>query len=233
MDGKILLIDDEADLLKVYRTILERSGYSVVTAESARDGLRAAIDSRPDLVVCDVSMPGGDGVSLCRKLRTDPRTQGMPVILYSGVHKEAMEQIQALELGADDYLSKPVPPGVLTAKVRAILRRCARLTAPVKAALKAHGLELDLDARKAALKGRALPLTRKEFDLLHAFLRQPGRVLSIPYLLETVWGYDPADYNDPHTVGVHVSSLRRKLGEVLSRRIVSVPALGYRFEAAS
>jgi two-component system alkaline phosphatase synthesis response regulator PhoP len=111
------------------------------------------------------------------------------------------------------------------------LRRCAAGAAPPKTTLNAYGLQIELDARTVKRKGKALPLTRKEFDLLTVFLRRPNQVLSIQYLLETVWNYDPADYNDPHTVGVHISSLRKKVGAPVAKRIVSVPSLGYRFDA--
>jgi DNA-binding response OmpR family regulator len=227
--AKILIVDDEKDFLTIYREFLEKEGFTVVTAACSRDGLLAAVDSHPDVIVCDVSMPGGDGVELCRALKADRRTQPMPVILMSGVHKKLQEQIHGIELGADDYLPKPFSPSLLATKVRALLRR--RAPEEAAAPLRSHGLVLDQDARLATLKGRRLPLTRKEFDLLTLFVTRPGHVMSAQYLLETVWGYDLADYNDPHTVGVHVSSLRKKLGPPLAGRIVAVPALGYRFDA--
>ncbi|MDE1977173.1 MAG: response regulator transcription factor, partial [Elusimicrobia bacterium] len=155
--------------------------------------------------------------------------RGIPVILMSGVHKGEPDQTEGLDQGADDYLGKPFSTGLLAAKIRAVLRRHAAFDGP-RAKVKYHDLELDLEARTASLKGRLVDLTRKEFDLLETFLRKPRRILGVPYLLETVWGYDPADYNDPHTVGVHVSSLRKKLGGALADKIVGVRGLGYRFD---
>jgi len=229
MRYKILIVDDEADNLAVLKAILAREGFSVVQARSAREAMLAAVDSRPDLVISDVSMPEVDGVSLCQHLKKDRRTRSIPVILVSGVHKGDADQVKGIERGADDYLPKPFSAGLLFAKIQAVLRRYA---APeeLKEQLKGAGLSVDVQARTVNLRGRRATLTRKEFDLLTTFLRKPGRVLSVPYLLETVWGYDPADYNDPHTVGVHISSLRKKLGPKLGRKVASVSGLGYRFD---
>lgn len=229
MRYKILLVDDEKDGLTVLKGMLEGEGFSVVTAGSAREALLAANDSQPDLILSDVAMPAEDGLTLVGRLKNGKRTASIPVILMSGVHKGDADQIEGIEKGADDYIPKPVSPGLLFAKVRAVLRRYA---APeeLHKVLKVNGLLLDAQARVVQSKGRRISLTRKEFDLLATFLRKPGRVLSVAYLLETVWGYDPADYNDPHTVGVHISSLRKKLGSALGEKIASVSGLGYRFE---
>lgn len=226
---KVLLVDDDSDNRLVFRHRLEADGFSVVEAASATEGFAAAIDSRPDLVLTDVAMPDGDGLTLCRKLRGDKRTQRVPIIMMSGVHNKEDEQLAGIEEGADDYLPKTYPPRLLAAKLRSLLRRFA---APDELGdqLKQEGLVLDVQARTVAYKGKRVALTRKEFDLLTTFLRKPGQVLTNNFLLETVWNYDPADYNDPRTIQTHVSSLRRKLGDKLADRIVSVPGLGYRFE---
>lgn len=227
---RILLVDDEADNRRVYGDVLEAEGYAVKRVPNAREAFEAAVEAAPDLILSDVSMPGGDGLSLLAKLRADKRTARVPVVLMSGVHKGSDDQAEGLDQGADDYLPKPVTPALIRAKVAAVLRRYG---APEELGekLKTHGLVLDVAARTATISGRRVPLTRKEFDLLTTFLRKPGRVLSVPFLLETVWGYDPADYSDPHTIGVHVSTLRRKIGAKLAARIVAVPGLGYRFDA--
>lgn len=226
---RILLIDDEADIRRVYGDLLEAGGYAVSRAANVREGFAAARKSVPDLVLSDVSMPGGDGFSLLAKLRAEKATARVPVVLMSGVRKGTADQAEGLDQGADDYLSKPVSPVLIRAKVAAVLRRYG---APEELGdtLKAHGLVLDVVARTVTVSGKRVRLTRKEFDLLTTLLRKPGQVLSVPFLLETVWGYDPADYSDPHTIGVHVSTLRRKIGAKLAQRIVAVPGLGYRFE---
>jgi two-component system alkaline phosphatase synthesis response regulator PhoP len=228
--GRILLVDDEADNLRTYAGLLKAEGYAVRTASGADAALAAALESVPDLVLSDVSMPGGDGLSLLARLRAEKKTARVPVILMSGLRKGADDQADGLDQGADDYLPKPVSARLLSARIAAVLRRYGS-PAELGERLREEGLELDVGARTVEIGGKRVPLTRKEFDLLTVFLRKRGRVLSIPFLLEAVWGYDPADYSDPHTVGVHVSTLRRKIGRRLGARIVALPGLGYRFEA--
>ncbi len=225
----ILVVDDGSDNRKIYCDLLEQAGYSVRSAPSADKALSAAQAAPPDLILSDVAMPGGGGLELVARLRSDPRTARVPVILMSGVHTDADEQAEGLEQGADDYLAKPVPPQLLRAKVAAVLRR---YSAPkeLDTRLKAEGLTLDVAARTVTVRGRRVALTRKEFDLLTALLRRQGEALTIAYLLETVWGYDPETYSDPHTVAAHVWTLKRKIGEKLAARIVAVPGVGYRFD---
>ncbi len=227
---RILLVDDEADNLRVYGGLLKAEGYGVRLASGVEEALAAAAESPPDLVISDVSMPKGGGLRLLARLRAEPATARVPVVLMSGVRTDSGDQAEGLDQGADDYLQKPVPARLLTAKIAAVLRRYGS-PAELGETLLEEGLVLDVAARTVELGGRRVPLTRKEFDLLTTFLRKRGRVLSIPYLLETVWGYDPADYCDPHTVGVHVSTLRRKIGRKIGARIVALPGLGYRFES--
>jgi two-component system phosphate regulon response regulator PhoB len=216
-------------MLTAYRGLLEQAGFTVLTAGSAREAQAAALDSRPDLVLSDVAMPDGDGRSLTAALKGDAATAAIPVVLMSGAYKEEEHQAEGLEVGADDYLPKPASPRLLVARLRAVLRR-ASAPGELAEALKAEDIALDVASRVVTRAGKRVPLTRKEFDLLTTFLRRPARVLSIPYLLETVWGYDPAEYNDPRTVTVHVSSLRAKLGKVFGARLASVPGLGYRLD---
>lgn len=229
---KVLLVDDEPDMLTAYRGLLEGAGFSVSVASSAAEALAAARASRPDLVLSDVAMPAGDGRSLTAQLRADPATRSIPIVLMSGAFKEEEDQAEGLEAGADDYLPKPASPRLLAARLRAVLRR-AEAPEELGRTLEADGLRLDVAARVLERSGKRIPLTRKEFDLLTTFLRRPGRVLTPAFLLETVWGYDPADYNDPRTVTVHVSSLRKKVGSPLADRLVSVPGVGYRLEPPS
>ncbi len=227
--SRILLVDDEADNRRVYGAVLEAGGYAVTRATNAQEAFASALESVPDLILSDVSMPGGDGLTLLAQLRAEKKTARVPVVLMSGVHTGAGEQADGLDQGADDYLPKPVAPALICAKIAAVLRRYG---APEELGeqLKAQGLVIDVSARTVKVSGKSVALTRKEFDLLTTFLRKPGRVLSAPFLLETVWGYDLADYSDPHTVGVHVSTLRRKIGSKIADRIVAVPGLGYRFD---
>ncbi|MBI5211648.1 MAG: response regulator transcription factor [Elusimicrobia bacterium] len=225
---KILVVDDDADFRNFLRLFLAEAGHSVFTAPSVREALLAAVDSAPDIVISDVQMPEDDGFELCRRLKADPRTARIPIVLMSGASKEARDQLEGFGLGVDDYLLKPFEPAILLAKALAVLRRYAA-TEELRELVKAGGLELDVQARTVSCRGRPVALTRKEFDLLIALLRKPGRVLSPLFLLEAVWGHDPADYNDPRTVKVHVSSLRKKLPAAFSRRLQTVPGVGYRF----
>lgn len=228
--AKILLVDDEADNRRIYGDLLSAEGYAVKRASSGDEAFALAVEAPPDLVLSDVSMANGDGLSLLSRLRAEKKTARVPVILMSGVRVDADDQADGLERGADDYLPKPVSPILLRAKIAAVLRRFSAAT-ELGGVLKAQGLVLDEAARTVEISGERIALTRKEFDLLTTFLRKPGRALSTAYLLETVWGYDPADYSDPHTVGVHISTLRKKIGPKLGAKIVALTGLGYRFDA--
>ncbi|MBI5240888.1 MAG: response regulator transcription factor [Elusimicrobia bacterium] len=226
---KILLVDDEQDFRRMLRSFLREAGHTVLDAASGREALLAAVDSQPDIVISDVQMPDMDGLELCRRLRAEAKTAGIPVLLMSGASKEERDQLEGFARGADDYVLKPFEPPILLAKTLAVLRRYATAV-EVCEVLRADGVRLDVQARTVSHGGKRVDLTRKEFDLLTLLLRKRGHVLSAQFLLESVWGYDLAEYNDPHTVTVHLSSLRRKLGSKLSRRIVTVPGSGYRFE---
>ncbi len=226
---KLLLADDEEDFRKMLQAFLREAGHSVIAAASGREALLAALDSQPDIVISDVQMPVMGGFELCRRLRDDRRTAAIPVLLMSGASKEERDQLEGFAVGADDYVLKPFEPPILLAKIGAVLRRYST-AAELKELLRADGVSLDVQARTASCDDRPVNLTRKEFDLLTLLLRKRGHVLTPQFMLESVWGYDLAEYNDPHTVTVHLSSLRRKLGPRLGRRIVTVPGNGYRFE---
>jgi DNA-binding response OmpR family regulator len=225
----ILIVDDEADSRAVLKHVLEADDYHVITADRAEAAAAAAAAKRPDLVLCDVVLPSMDGMALCRQLRADKRTAGVPIMLMSGLRRGEAEQACGLEFGADDYLLKPVSPRLLLARVRAVLRR-GPVPDDEAPPLRSGSLLVDRAARLVSAGSRRLPLTRKEFDLLALLLEKRGRVLGSAFLMETVWGCDTDVYRDPHTIEVHVSSLRRKLGQALAKRIVTVPGVGYRFE---
>lgn len=227
---RVLFVDDEGDNLGVHELVLKREGYSVDLASSGKQALVAAISRRPDIIVSDIQMPGLDGFALCDRLRQDPRTSNIPILLMSGESKHETDQLKGLGVGADDYLLKPFSPRYLIAKIKSVLRRYGAPEVSSRI-LAMHGLSLNVAARTVMREGKErIRLTRKEFDLLTLFLERPGRVLTQSVLLEAVWGYNLADYNDPHTVTVHVCSLRRKLGKVLGKRIVTISGTGYRFD---
>lgn len=230
MGKKLLLVDDKKPLAEVLRCYLENHGFSVTCAENGAEALMLARENPPDLVVTDAEMPGMDGFALCRELKALRASPALPVILISGVRTADEDIVSGYGEGADDYLTKPFSFPVLAAKIRAVLRRYAACPAAAEERVALLGMVLDPSARTVSVGGRPAALTRKEFDLLALLLQNVGRVLSVPYILETVWGYDVADYNDPHTVEVHIYSLRKKLGPALAAHIISVMGHGYKFE---
>ncbi len=227
---KILLVEDDRQMLEVIRRYLENLEFSVVFTDNGSEALILARESRPDLALVDANLPGLDGFSLCRALKGSPGTAGMPVVIISGDRTGDEDIVEGYDKGADDYLTKPFAFQVLAAKINAVMRRYGAVSGEGREKLREKGLELDPEARTAKVDGRPVQLTRKEFDLLTLLLEKKGRVLAVPYLLETVWGYDMATYDNPHTVETHISSLRKKLGQKLGGRIQSVTGHGYKFE---
>jgi DNA-binding response OmpR family regulator len=227
MPVKVLVVDDDDAIRSLVDRYLKANGYAVVTASCARDGMALASDSKPDLILLDAELPDGKGHDFCRAL-SSKGGRTTPVIMMSGTYIKDNDVLSGLSNGADDYVTKPFSMAILQARIEAVMRRyrAAQETSPKQ---RKTGLELDAAGRTVSVSGKRLALTRKEFDLLAALLERSGRVLSIPFLLETVWGYDPADYCDPATVEVHVSHLRKKLGK-LGKTIVNVPGHGYKFD---
>ena len=230
MPEKILVADDDAKIRDLVRRALAGAGFSVVATDNGADALSLAQESKPDLVLLDAEMPGLDGHALTRVLKRGGRTGGIPVIIMSGAMVSDRDVLAGFEGGADDYLLKPFSLAILVARVQAVLRRYAA-PANLDESIRKAGIVLDPAGRTVTIGKRRVPMTRKEFDLLATLLSKSGRFLSVPYLLETVWGYDPADYNDPGTVEVHVSHLRKKLGPKLGPRLVNVPGHGYKFDS--
>ena len=228
---KILVVDDDKTILSMLNKYLTSVGYSVVVTDNGSEGLMLVRESRPDLIIVDSDMPGLDGHAVCRVLKKEAATQSIPVVIMSGARISETDVLSGFSGGADDYVTKPFSLPVLEARLKAVLRRYKVSEPQVEAKLKKSGIDLDPAGRTVKIAGKEVSLTRKEFDLLAALLEKAGRVLSVRYLLETVWGYDPADYNDPGTVEVHISHLRKKLGPKLAKRVVNVTGHGYKFEA--
>ena len=230
MAKKILLVDDDRKILEVMRRYLENHGFSVIFTDNGSEALLLTRDSRPDIVVTDVEVPGLDGFGLCKAIKCSAETSDIPVIIISGEKVGDMDLVSGYDRGADDSLTKPFAFPVLTAKINAVLRRYSANRGPHAAKIKEQGLEMDPAGRTVKVDGRPAALTRKEFDLLMLLLERKERVLSVPYLLETVWGYDMATYDNLHTVETHISSLRKKLGRKFAGRLVNVTGHGYKFE---
>jgi DNA-binding response OmpR family regulator len=223
--GAILVVDDEPTVRDVVVRYLRRDGFTTLEAADGEEA-RALIEAEePSLVVLDVMLPGADGFELCRWVRS--RSE-LPVILLTARVEEA-DRIVGLELGADDYVTKPFSPRELSARVRTVLRR-SRAEPPVAESMLAGTVELDGAGRSATRDGRPLTLTQKEFDLLWFLASHPGRVFSRDTLMDRVWGYRAA--TDTGTVTVHVRRLREKIetNPTRPRHLQTVWGVGYRFD---
>ena len=220
----ILAIDDEKDLIELVRYNLEKEGFQVKGAFDGETGLTMAIQELPDVVLVDLMLPGMDGLEVCRRLRSDARTAGIPLIMLTAKAAES-DRIVGLELGADDYVTKPFSPRELTARVRALLRRTGGHAEP-SAILRRGDLLIDLERRVVACGGKAVELTATEFRLLHFLAARPGRVFSRSELIDNVLGRDIEVLD--RTMDVHVMSLRRKLGR-FGNMIETVRGFGYKF----
>jgi phosphate regulon transcriptional regulator PhoB len=229
MTATVLVVDDEKDLVDLVKYHLEKEGLKCLEARDGETALQVAKERIPDLVVLDLMLPGLDGLEVCRKLRKDPKTSSIAIIMLTAKAEE-VDRIVGLEMGADDYMVKPFSPRELVARVKAVLRRGQGQDTP---AVKRVGtLEVDEGKHQVAVAGTAVELTVKEFDLLCALMRANGRVLNRDQILETVWGYSNAVDIESRTVDVHIRRLREKLGKEY-KRIVTVKGVGYRFEAES
>ena len=227
---RILVVEDDPDIALSLRLKLERDGgFEVQTAQDGAAGLRLAVDRPPDLVLLDVNLPGMDGFEVCRHLRKDPATATTPVIMLTARIDEK-DRVAGLDLGADDYITKPFSPKEALARIRAVLRRSER-SVDGPDTLADGVLRIDVGARRAEVSGRELSLTRKEFDLLVELIRRRGRVLTRERLLETVWGYDYP--GETRTVDVHVRRLRQKLGTPVDERVETVVGVGYRYRSGT
>lgn len=229
MFKKILLVDDDKLVLNSTRRYLEEHGFNVAAAGSGAEAVALARESKPDLVITDAEMKGLDGFTLCKAIKETDGFSKVPVIIISGSKISEEDVLAGYNRGADDYILKPFSFPVLLAKLKAVMKRYEGVAEKTEKITRL-GMVIDPSGRAVTIKNSVVSLTRKEFDLLMALITEEGRLLSIPYLLETVWGYDPASYNDPHTVGVHVSSLRKKLGPAIGARITSVTGHGYKFD---
>lgn len=227
-DLKILVIDDEPQIRRALRVGLERNDYKVLLAENGEDGLLQAAAQAPDLVILDLAMPPGiDGFEVCRRLREWSHT---PVIILS-VRESEDDKIRALELGADDYVTKPFGIRELVARIRAVVRRTKADQTPEQSSLVCHHLNIDYDKRVVTVHGNEIHLTPKEYDLLKYMSVNADRVLTHRQLLTKVWGNEFAQ--DHHTLRVHVANLRNKIEDQPERPrfIHTETRVGYKFRS--
>jgi two-component system KDP operon response regulator KdpE len=218
---RILVVDDEPQILRAVRTSLQAAGYEVDVAETAAAALTSAAARPPDAMILDLVLPDGNGIEVCRELR---RWTTAPVLVLSAVGDE-QEKVAALDAGADDYITKPFGVEELLARVRAALRRVDRAAEPV---VDLGGLVVDLERRLVTLDGEPVALTPTEYDLLELFVRNEGKLLTHPTILREVWG--PAYDDESHYLHVYVSQLRRKLeaDPARPRFLLTEAGAGYR-----
>ncbi|MBM3148293.1 MAG: response regulator transcription factor [Actinobacteria bacterium] len=221
----ILIVDDEAHIVDLVRLYLEREGFRVDSACDGAQGLRLIEEVRPALVVLDLMLPEVDGLEVCRRVRA---ASDVPIVMLTA-RDEDVDKIVGLELGADDYLTKPFNPRELVARVKAILRRSERPARDEQAPLRVGDVTVDPGRREVTVAGQPVALRAKEFDLLAAFAEHKGLVLTREQLLSRVWGYD--FYGETRTVDVHVAHLRKRLAASQAVRIETVTGVGYKLVA--
>ena len=224
---RILVVDDEPQITRVLRTALTGSGYEVRTANDGLAGLRSVREWQPDLVVTDISMPNMNGIELCRQLRAEST---LPIIVLS-VKGEEKTKVEALDAGADDYVTKPVGMDELLARVRRNLARAQPTEDPAKRTIAIGDFKIDADAFRVSVKNIDVRLTPKEFELLLYLARQASRVVTHRALLLAIWG--PNSVEQPEHLRVLVAQLRKKIDSTdTPRYIITEPWVGYRFEPA-
>ena len=228
MSKRILVVEDDRDLCELLEYNLSRSGYQVQTAGRVADARAAVRESPPDLIVLDVMLPDGDGFDFCRELRADPGMRGVPVLFLTARSQE-IDRVLGLEIGGDDYITKPFSPRELLARVKAHLRRGAT-GGDSTAAKQAGALAIDPTSHRVTLRGEPVALTATEYKLLEFFFASPSRVFSREQLLGAIWG--DSTHVTPRNVDVHIRRLRERIEEEPDnpKWIRTVRGFGYRFD---
>ena len=221
----ILVVDDEAQIVTLVRDYLEHAGFSVITASDGPGAIRSAATGRPDLVVLDLGLPGMDGIDVARALR---RETAVPIIMLTARTDES-DKLVGLELGADDYMTKPFSPKELVARVRAVLRRATGMEQQAEMIRVGTDVELDIPRMKTTIAGRVIELTHTEFQLLETMARQPGRVFTRAQLLSAIRGVAFESYE--RAIDAHIKNIRRKIepDPRSPRYLLTAYGVGYRF----
>jgi two-component system alkaline phosphatase synthesis response regulator PhoP len=227
MKEKILIVEDEKDIIKMLEYNLEKEGFKTFSSRDGEDALDSVSRDHPDLIVLDLMLPGIDGLEVCKTLKSDSKTAFIPIIMLTAKSQES-DKIVGLELGADDYMTKPFSPRELIARIKAVLRRVKEKD-KLPEVLKIGDLAIDFSKIIVSVKDKPVELTSKEFELLKTLIKAKGRVLSRDYLLDNIWGFDHAIEIQTRTVDVHIRTLRKKLKSE-AKRILTVKNYGYRFE---
>lgn len=220
---KVLLVDDEQDIVDLLKYNLEREGYAVSTALNGRDALKVAKSERPDLIVLDIMMPGMDGVEVCNQLRQLPEFK-RTLITFLTARSEDYSQIAGFEAGADDFITKPVRPKVFVSKVKALLKRAGG-DRPDGKLMESNGVRVDLEKVTVQVGDKEMHLPKKEFELLVLLMSKPGKVFKREEIYSQVWGNEL--FVGDRTIDVHIRKLREKIGD---ERIRTVKGIGYTFE---
>ncbi|MFO7820381.1 MAG: response regulator transcription factor [Halanaerobacter sp.] len=225
-DKRVLIIDDDQNICKILKEYLVYEDFSVVVANDGKEGLKKIAEDNPDLIILDIMLPEMDGWEICQELRPE---NDIPIIMLSA-KTEDTDKIMGLELGADDYVTKPFSPKEVVSRVKAVLRRSnsEKNSDKEEQILSFPNLEINQDYRSVEIEGKEVSLTPKEFDLLLTLAASPRQVFSREKLLNKVWGYDY--YGDDRTVDTHIKSLRQKLGKKVRDYIETVWGVGYKFE---
>ncbi len=227
MEAKILIVEDERDIVELLRYNLREADFKVDAVRNGADALQRAVDNPPDLILLDLMLPEVDGLIVCRLLKNDPRTKKIPIVMLTAKTEES-DRVTGLELGADDYITKPFSPREVVLRINAVLRRLkAGNEAEDENQIQTHSVTIDLDRHQVLTEDGAIDLTATEFKLITMFARSPGRVFNRDVLMDIIWGQEY--YGVDRTVDTHVSRLRRKLGN-FGKHIETVYGVGYRLK---
>jgi two-component system, OmpR family, alkaline phosphatase synthesis response regulator PhoP len=222
----ILVVDDEEDILELVSYNLAKAGYRVTSVTSGEDAIKTARSKLPDLVLLDLMLPGVDGFEVCNTLKRDSRTANIPIVMLTARGEEA-DVVSGLELGADDYITKPFSPRVLLARIKAVLRRKMKAPTEEQAVIKLKDLVVHPGRHEVTVRGKRADLTSTEFRILHILARRPGWVFTRQQIIDGARGEDYAVTD--RSVDVHISGLRKKLGP-LGAQVETVHGVGYRFK---
>lgn len=224
-NSKVLIVDDEPDILEFLQYNLKKEQFQVYTASNGKDGIDLAVKENPNLIILDIMMPEMDGIEVCRKLREMPQFKNT-IITFLTARSEDYTQIAALDYGGDDYITKPIKPGVFISRIKALLRRSERKEMDAGEKVIVLGdLSIDREQFQVKRKGEIIELAKKEFNLIELLVSKPGKVFTRDEIFRKVWGTDVIVGN--RTIDVHIRKLREKMGEDI---IKTVKGIGYKFE---
>lgn len=224
MAKKILIVDDEKDIVDLVSYNLEKEGYKCYTAYDGEQALEKARDKKPDLILLDIMMPKMDGIEACRRIKEDPELNQI-YIAFLTARSEEYSELAGFDVGADDYITKPIKPRVLLSRIKAILKRRKQEDAPSEI-IEVGDIKIDRSTFLVQIKDKELVFPKKEFELLHLLASKPGKVFTRESILNKVWGTDV--YVVDRTIDVHIRKIREKIG---NKRITTIKGVGYKFEA--